>query len=377
MNEMTMRAMTSDGTGKLVLKDDVSEPTPAGREVLIEVYSTGINRIDTYMMKSGGGRAFGRVPILGMEISGRVVQFGPDCTRAARTTHDNSSSSSSSPASLLPSLSVGDPVMALLSDSGQAQFVVIDERHVMHKPDHLSYAEAAAIPEQWLTAYQLLRLVGQVQQGDRVLIHAGASGVGTTAIQLCRLFGAIPYITAGSTNKIQKCIELGAEDGFNYKEKVPWYESLLSATDNTGMDVILDCVGGTHAKGNVSVLAPDGRWVLFGLMGGPGLLEPECYESFLGDLMKKRASLRSTSLRSRSKEYKANLIERFVTEVLPYINSNSSHNSTTKQQPCQLKLVVDSMYPLEQAEEAYHKLQANLNVGKIILTVHEDHNDTA
>lgn len=140
---------------------------------------------------------------------------------------------------------------------------------------------------------------------------------GTTAIQLCRLAGAIPYVTAGSEGKLEKCKALGAEDAFNYKDKEnPWYESLLKSTDNKGVDVILDCVGGSHAEGNIAVLNTDARWVLFGLMGGRSLPSGE---NFLGKLMAKRASLRSTTLRMRSKEYKAQLVQKFSENALPNI----------------------------------------------------------
>ena len=131
-----MRAMTSDGTGALVFSTEVPIPSPAGRQVLVQVFASGINRIDTYMMKD----AFGRVPILGMEISGVITELGPDCQS---------------------NFQVGDPIVALVSDSGQAEFAVVDERHALPKPTSMTFAQAAALPEQWFTAFQLLHLVGQ------------------------------------------------------------------------------------------------------------------------------------------------------------------------------------------------------------------------
>ena len=335
-----MKAMTSDGTGALAM-GEVAKPSPSGREILVEVYASGINRIDTYMMKG----AFGEVPVLGMEISGRIVELGPECEGP---------------------LAVGDDVIALMSDSGQAEFATVDERHAMRKPSVLSFAHAAAVPEQWLTAFQLLHLVGEVQSGDRVLIHAGASGVGTTAIQLCRFAGAIPYVTAGSEKKLEKCKGVGAEGAFNYKDtENPWSEELLKATDGKGVDVVLDCVGGSHAQGNMAVLATDARWVLFGLMGGRSLPSGE---NFLGNLMRKRASLRSTTLRMRSTEYKAALVSRFAEEVLPNIGLPGSD--------APLSVLVDSMFPLDKTADAYDRLQANLNVGKIVIVV-KDTTDAA
>jgi tumor protein p53-inducible protein 3 len=334
-----MFAMTSDGTGALKYQTDVAKPTPTGRELAVQVFASGINRIDTYMMKG----FMGTVPILGMEVSGLVSGVGPDCTS---------------------NFKIGDPVIALMSDSGQAEYAVVDERSVLPLPRSMSFSDGAAIPEQWFTAFQLLHFVGEVQPGDRVLIHAGASGVGTAAIQLCRLVGAIPYVTAGSMEKIERCKEVGAENGFNYKEKegdtAVWSSQVLNATDQQGIDVILDCVGQTHVEGNLAVLRTDARWVLFGLMGGRSLPSAE---NFLKRIMSKRISLRSTTLRARSKEYKQNLIARFGQEALPHFMP--SEGSTV----AKLKLVVDSMYPLAETSNAYERMIGNLNVGKIVINV--------
>ena len=238
----------------------------------------------------------------------------------------------------------------------------------------MSFSDGAAIPEQWFTAFQLLHLVGEVQPGDRVLIHAGASGVGTAAIQLCRLVGAIPYVTVGSMEKIARCKELGAENGFNYKEKgvdgngmdtTLWPSQVLNATDQKGIDVILDCVGQTHVEGNLAVLRTDARWVLFGLMGGRSLPSAD---NFLKRIMSKRISLRSTTLRARSKEYKQNLIARFGQEALPHFMP--SEGSTV----AKLKLVVDSTYPLAETPNAYERMVGNLNVGKIVINVKSNAN---
>lgn len=336
-----MRAMTSDGTGALTFSTDVAIPSPSGREVLVQVFGSGINRIDTYMMKD----AFGRVPILGMEIAGIITELGPDCES---------------------NFKVGDHCVALLSDSGQAEYAVVDERHVLHKPTSWTFAQAAALPEQWFTAFQLLHLVGEIQSGDRVLIHAGASGVGTAAIQLCRLIGAVPYVTAGSAEKLERCKNLGAEDAFNYKDsEKPWSAALMEVTEGKGINVVLDCVGGTHVEGNLAVLTTDARWVLFGMMGGRSLPNGD---NFLARLMGKRISLRTTTLRMRSKEYKAKLIQRFGEEALPHFQVQESGAAPL------LELQIDSTYSLEKTDEAYARLMANLNFGKIIITVQTEDN---
>jgi tumor protein p53-inducible protein 3 len=330
-----MFAMTSNGEGVLTFQENVPKPIPSGREVQVQVYASGINRIDTYMMKG----LMGEVPILVMEISGVITSLGPDCTSAFK---------------------VGDSVIALMSDSGQAEFAVVDERCVLLKPKEMSFSDGAAVPEQWFTAFQLLHLVGEVQPGDRVLIHAGASGVGTSAIQLCRLVGAIPFVTAGSAEKIDRCKELGAENGFNYKDQdVSWSDALLEATNGQGVDIVLDCVGQSHVEGNLAVLATDSRWVLFGLMGGRSVNG----ENFLRRIMSKRISLKSTTLRARSKDYKKVLLSRFATEALPhFLPVNGSDVA-------KLKLVVDSSFPLRETAKAYERMSANLNVGKIVLEV--------
>ena len=337
-----MFAMTSDGTGALSYQTAVAKPEPKSREIQVQVYASGINRIDTYMMKG----FMGQVPILGMEIAGIVSKLGPDCTS---------------------NFKVGDPVLGLMSDSGQAEFAVVDERSVLPKPPTMSFSDGAAIPEQWFTAFQLLHLVGEVQAGDRVLIHAGASGVGTSAIQLCRLVGAIPYVTTSTPDKIARCKEVGAEDGFNYKdEAMPWSAALMEATDGKGVDVILDCVGQSHVEGNLAVLATDARWVLFGLMGGRSVPNGD---NFLKRIMSKRISLRSTTLRARSKEYKAQLISRFGREALPHFMPVEGSSVA------RLKLVVDSVYSLEDTSKAYERMVGNLNVGKIVLHVLSNANE--
>jgi len=337
MSTGLMRAMTCDGKGTLTLSKTVPKPSPTSNQILVEVFSSGINRIDTYMMNG----AMGVIPILGMEISGIITELGPECES---------------------NLKVGDAVIALVSDSGHAEFAVVDERHALLKPQTMTFSQAAALPEQWFTAFQLLHLVGEVKKGDRVLIHAGSSGVGTAAIQLCRLVGAIPYVTAGSSDKITKCKNLGAEDGFNYKDtEKHWSKSLMESTDNKGVDIVLDCIGGSHVDGNLDVLTTDSRWVLYGLMGGKSLATGE---NFLGRVMGKRISLKSTTLRARSYEYKANLISRFANEALPLFKPQGSG--------ALLEVQIDSIFTLEQTAEAYERLVANANFGKIVIVIKDE-----
>ena len=315
-----MKVAYCDGTGTSNIKlEERSKPKPSQRQILIEVKASGLNRIDTYMSKG----AFGKVDVLGMEVSGVVSECGDQVTM----------------------YKTGDKVMALLKDGGHAQFVSVDERHAIPISGGLSFEEAAAIPEQWLTAFQLLFLVGEMKKGDNVLIHAGGSGVGTAAVQLVTLMGGTAFVTAGSKVKIDNAIKLGAKAGWNYKTE-DWGKAMEGKAN-----VILDCVGGSHAPRNIQALAVDSRWVLFGLMGGrdaPG-------EGLLGTMLRKRASIRGTTLRTRSHEYKDVLTSRFEKEIMPLFASGK------------LKVVIDSKFNFDKVTDAYDHLLANKNVGKILI----------
>lgn len=317
-----MKIAFCDGTGtSSILFRDGTVPVPKSHEILIQVKASGLNRIDTYMSKG----AFGKVDVLGMEVSGVVIGAGSE----AKMYKD------------------GTRVMALLKDGGHAQYIVVDERHAMPIPQSMSFNEAAAIPEQWLTAFQLLFLVGEMKKGDNVLIHAGGSGVGTAAVQLVKVMGGTPFVTAGAKHKIEKAIQLGAKAGWNYKTE-DWGTAMEGKAN-----VILDCVGGTHASRNAQALAMDSRWVLFGLMGGRDA--PGEGKGLLGTLLRKRASIRGTTLRTRSHEYKEQLTKRFASEVLPLFVSKK------------LKVEIDSEFKWTDVADAYDHLIANKNVGKILL----------
>lgn len=325
----SMQVVACDGTGTGSLHLALHEtPVPGDSEVLMRVACSGLNRIDLLMAKG----ALGKVPVLGMEAAGTITAVG---------------------AGLLRGFRIGDRVMALLSQGGHAQYVTVDERLLMPIPPSLSLEQAAAIPEQWLTAYQLLHLVGEVAAAASVLIHAGGSGVGTAAVQLAVAAGAVPYVTAGTDAKIHRAMTLGAVAGFNYKTE-DWVAGVLRATQGRGVDIVLDCVGGSHAMGNMAVLALDARWVIYGLLGGKDA--PGNKKGLLGTLLKKRASMRATTLRTRTLAYKAALVERFAADVLPLLADG------------RLDVVVDSTFPLSRVTDAYARLVGNLNIGKIVLS---------
>eukprot|EP00898_Chlorokybus_atmophyticus_P000336 jgi/Chlat1/1302/Chrsp118S08658 len=270
-------------------------------------------------------------PILGVEVAGEVEAKGDKCSSTWQ---------------------VGDRVMALLTGGGYAEYVVVDERMAMPIPDNLDYVQAAAIPETWLTAYQLLFFIGKLQQGDSVLIHAAGSGVGTAAIQLAVQCGAQVIATAGTDAKLQTAEKLGAKAAINYKEAGDFSQKVLDATEGKGVDVILDCVGGSFWEYNSKAIAMDGRWVLYGTLGGP-IVKGD----MMGRLLRKRVSLLATTLRYRPDEYKIKLAREFAEHALPLF-ANGTYAP-----------VVDSMYKLEDVAKAHEKMGANENHGKLLLTL--------
>eukprot|EP00079_Xenopus_tropicalis_P030216 XP_012825986.1 PREDICTED: quinone oxidoreductase PIG3 isoform X1 [Xenopus tropicalis] len=310
---------------------ELAKPAPKEGEVLVKVEASALNRADLLQRRGKYAPPPGASDILGLEAAGTVVELGLGADGRWK---------------------VGDKVMALLSGGGNAEYATVPAGHLMPVPPGMSATDAAAIPEAWLTAFQLLHFVGKVQKGETVLIHAGASGVGTAAIQLCRLAGAVPIVTAGSHEKLQTAIKLGAATGFNYKEE-NFGEKCLKFTNNIGADVILDCVGASHWEKNLQCLNTDGRWVLYGLMGSG-----EIHGDLLAKLLWKRGSLLGSLLRSRSKKYKEELVKAFTEQALPHFIAGG---------PIQLLPIVDSVFPLHQISDAHQRMEDNKNTGKIVL----------
>ncbi|KAL1783007.1 Quinone oxidoreductase PIG3 [Sigmodon hispidus] len=317
------------GPENLYLKE-VAKPSPGEGEVLLKVAASALNRADLLQRVGQYAPPPGASNILGLEASGYVAELGPGCQGHWK---------------------IGDLAMALLPGGGQAQYVTVPEDLLMPIPEGLTLSQAAAIPEAWITAFQLLHPVGHVQVGDFVLIHAGSSGVGTAAIQLARKAGAIPLVTAGSQHKLQMAEKLGAAAGFNYRED--FSEATLRFTNGVGVDVILDCIGGSYWEKNVNCLALDGRWVLYGLIGGADVSGP-----LFSKLLFKRGSLITSLLRSRDHKYKQTLVKSFTEQILPYFSKDS---------PQRLLPVVDTVYQATDIQAAHEYMEANKNVGKIVL----------
>lgn len=306
---------------------DLPSPQPQAGELLIEVHAAAVNRTDIVMREGKAGYATN--PILGVEVAGTVIEVNGEST-----------------------FKVGDRVMGLVNGGGYAEYAVMPMDRAIPIPDSFSFAEAAAIPEVFLTAYQTLYWIGKLQQGETVLVHAGASGVGTAAIQLAKQISkATVIVTAGSAKKLDFCRELGADVLINYKEQ-SFDEEVLRATNGQGADVILDFVGADYWAKNLASIKKEGRWVLIGVLGGVKVPQVNLFA-----LMAKCVQVTGTLLTPRSDEYKAKLTQDFILNIMKHFEIGS------------IKPIIDTSYPLEKVSEAHIRMERNQNTGKIILKV--------
>lgn len=318
-----MKAML-EREGRLVW-DEAPKPEPGPGEVLMKIFATAANRADLMQRAGRYPPPPGASEILGLECAGKVEKVGAGVNEPA----------------------VGEEVCALLAGGGYAQYTVCPATHTLPVPSNLTVVQAAALPEVFATAWLNLRLEGELRPGERVLVHAAASGVGTAALQLCAAWGNPVFATVGSAEKEERCRELGAGATANRREG-PWKDKVR---DWGGADVIVDPVGGSYLESNIAVLNPKGRLVVIGLMGGAeGTLS-------LGRMLVKRLTLRGSVLRSRSREEKNAVIEGLRREVWPLFDEQV------------IAPIIDRILPLEQVQEAHRAMQNNETVGKIVLRV--------
>lgn len=324
-----MKAITikqPGGAEQLQLKE-YDKPQPQAGELLIKVGAAAVNRTDIITRENGSGPI--KSPILGVEVAGVVEEAGEG-------SH----------------IEAGTRVMGLVHGGGYAEYAIMPDKWAMEIPDGLSFEEAVAIPEVFLTAYQTLFWIGQLKADETVLIHAGGSGVGTAAIQLAKQLGQAKVITtAGSQEKLNFCKSLGADVTINYKEQ-NFDEEVLKATDNQGVDLILDFIGASYWEKNFNSIKVDGRWVLIGTLGGAVIEKANLF-----DIMRKRPSISGTLLTPRSDEYKATLSEEFYSKTVDLFKNET------------LKPIVDSIFSLEEVKQAHEHMEDNKNIGKIILKV--------
>lgn len=304
------------------------KPIPKVGELLVEVHAAALNRTDI-VTRSNPSLAE-PYPVLGVEIAGVVVENRGNGEK----------------------YKTGTRVAGLVNHGGYAEYAVLPANRAILLPENMSFEQGAAIPEVFLTAYQTLYWLGELKTTETVLIHAGASGVGTAAIQMAKhLTQARVIVTAGSAEKLAVCQTLGADKTINYKEE-NFAEEVLDYTDQAGVDVILDFIGASYWENNLKSIKTDGRWVLIGTLGGATVKEVD-----LAALLAKRITLKATLLTPRSDEYKAELTQEFLKIALPYFKHDT------------IRPIVDTTFQLEEVVQAHQYMEANKNIGKIILKV--------
>lgn len=291
-------------------------------QIRIRVAAAGLNRADLLQRNGLYPPPPGVTPVLGLECAGVVSEVGAGSRWR-----------------------VGDRVCALLAGGGMAEEVVVDARHALPVPEGLSLHEAAVLPEVYATAWLNLFQLARLQPGEKVLLHAGASGVGSAGIQLCKAFGNPVWVSVGSAERLAYCESLGAQGG------VQRGEGLAGLRDFGPYDVILDPVGASYAADNLKMLALDGRWVIIGLMGGRKA------ELDLALLLGKRIQMIGSTLRSRDAESKAQLLAELEQQVWPLFAEG------------RLKPQLERSYPIADAEAAFADLASNKVQGKVVLVI--------
>ncbi len=315
---------------KLALKD-VPEPTLSPGQVMVDVKATALNRADLLQRRGFYPPPKGESDILGLECAGVVSALGDGAS----------------------SLSVGDRVMALLPGGGYAEKVAIDQRMAIPVPDALSFTDAAAIPEAFLTAREGLFTLGRLEPGAAALVHAAGGGVGSAAVQLAHDHGATVIATAGTAQKLELAKSLGADVVVNYKNE-DFVEIALDTTKKKGVDVVVDFIGGGYWEKHSKCLATAGRCVVIGVMGGTS------GEVNFGQILRKRLQILGLIMRARPLEDKIAITATFIRESLPKVANKT------------LRPVIDTVMPLADAAKAHERMEANLNLGKIVLSVADE-----
>jgi putative PIG3 family NAD(P)H quinone oxidoreductase len=324
-----MRAViaTEPGGPEVLTVSEVEEPNAGPGEVVIDVVATAVNRADTLQRQGHYPPPPGASDVIGLECSGTVSAVGADVERWA----------------------AGDRVCALLAGGGYAEKVAVPAGQVMPVPDGIDLATAGALPEVACTVWSNVFMVAGLQADETLLVHGGAGGIGTMAIQLAHALGARVVATAGSAEKLELCRSLGADVTVNYREQ-DFVAEIRAATDGRGADVILDNMGASYLGRNVEALATEGRLVIIGMQGGSkGELD-------IGKLLRKRGAVVATSLRARPLEEKAAICAAVVEHVWPLVADGS------------IRPVVHTALPLEQAAQAHRLMEESGHVGKIVLT---------
>jgi NADPH2:quinone reductase len=326
-NRMTAIAIKAPGGPEMLVPEERDVPVPGAGEILVKVAAAGVNRPDVMQRQGLYPPPPGAPDIPGLEIAGEVVALGDGVTR----------------------WKIGDRVMALVIGGGYAQYCLAHESHALAVPKGFSMEEAAAIPETLFTVWHNVFERGGLKSGETLLVHGGSSGIGTTAIQLAKVFGARVIVTAGSADKCDACTKLGADVAINYKTE-DFVAATKAATGGKGADVILDMVGGDYIERNYEAAAVEGRIVQIAFQGSPKA------KVDFRRIMLKRLHHTGSTLRSRSVPDKGAIASAVAEKVGPLMDAG------------RIKPVMDSNFPLAKAADAHARMESSAHIGKIVLT---------
>ena len=315
------------GTDVLTLGD---RPVPAlgPGEVLIKVAAAGLNRADVMQRNGHYPPPPGASDLLGLEVSGTVADTASDVS----------------------GICIGDEVCALLAGGGYAEYCTASVSSCLPVPDNMGLIEAAAVPETFFTVWTNLFMRGKLRSGEKCLIHGGSSGIGTTAIQLGKAFGAQVCVTAGTEEKCRACIDIGAEHAINYRT-TDFVEAVQEWTNGKGVNLILDIISGDYVAKNIKCLAVEGRLVIIATQGG---LKAQIN---VLPIMTQRLTITGSTLRPRTVEQKAQIADELRAKAWPLLNEGK------------IKPVIDSVFPLNDVQKAHQRLESGSHFGKILLTM--------
>jgi NADPH:quinone reductase len=326
MPAIVVRETGDKGAWNELVLNEAPRPRPKRGEVLVQVEACSVNRADLLQRRGFYPPPPGASSIMGLDFAGSIVDMAEGVEGWSR----------------------GDRVFGIVAGGGYGRYVPVHSKHLVEIPDRLNFVEAAAAAEVFFTAFLNLFLEGHLRSGETLLLHGGGSGVGTAAIQLAKSAGITVIITAGSNDKIQRSLDLGASYGINYKEE-DFAARALEITQGKGVDVILDWIGASYLEKHLELLKTRGRLVLIGLMGGSKT------EINLPHLLNKRLRIIGSVLRSQSLEEKAALVQAFREKVIPLFESG------------EVRPVVDRVYSVGDVEEAHQFMKEGGHFGKIVL----------
>ena len=306
----------------------VPVPKPGSGQILIKVAAAGVNRPDVAQRMGVYPPPPGHSPLPGLEVAGEIVATGGSVTRWRP----------------------GNKVCALVNGGGYAEYCLAEEPIALPIPAGLDMIKAAAVPETFFTVWNNVFERGRLAAGEWLLVHGGSSGIGTTAIQLGKAFGAKVIATAGSADKCKACLELGADHAVNYKTD-DFVAAVKTATAGKGVDVTLDMVGGDYTERNIIAAAEDGRIVQIATLGGAEV------KINIARLMMKRVTLTGSTLRPRTREVKAGFARALEDKVWPLLAAGK------------VKVVINSTFPLAKAADAHRRLETSAHIGKVVLVV--------